>query len=92
MNDPVIKAFKEVQKISIKPSKTIQDIMNEFYGIMRKHGVKQGTQSFNSDGSKGGIAMSSPQWIICQSALIENIKFGICMFNLTGNTPKDLEV
>jgi len=44
----------DVINIQLKKSYTLNQCMQEFYKVMRKHEVKQGTPNFDKDGNEIG--------------------------------------
>jgi len=51
---------KDIFAIKVKELKTIKKCYNEFYKVMRKYGIKQGTRI------DAGVQMSNPEWVICR--------------------------
>ena len=77
----------EIIHITPDDDKTINDLWQEFYSIMRKYGIKQGTRSL--DGV--GIITSNYEWTMCVSLFIENTISYINFNSLLNEVPKDLE-
>jgi len=84
---------KEIIAISIIGNKTIKEIFDEFYTIMRKYNIKQGV--FNE--TKTSRTITNPEWTLyealffntIQSALVMNLEWGLSDETLA--IPEDLE-
>lgn len=75
---------KEIIQLKFKKSMTLSQVMNKFYSIMRKHGVKKGTKSSN-----GAVRMSNFEWSICWCLFQKQIE-SYFVFDEMLNFPKDL--
>ena len=51
--------YSEIVKISLKHDDSLETITKNFYKIMKKHGICQGTWTPN------GRLTSNPSWVIC---------------------------
>ena len=76
---------EDIIKCDITHSDSLEDIMNKFYDIMRKHGVKKGTRK----GS--GVSMNNYEWTICKELLFSRI-YSILEVGDVMYVPDDLEV
>lgn len=82
------KVAKDIIDIKIPNNDiSILNLNREFYSIMRKYGIKQGTRS--QDGN--GIICSNPEWTICHVLYENMIQSKIQIFNFLRNIPKDLQ-
>jgi hypothetical protein len=72
--------------IAIKPDndKSISDLWNEFYDVMRKYGIKQGTKSGN------GILTNNFEWTMCVNLFVASITNSITLNQMMEDTPEDL--
>lgn len=84
------KVFKEIQELceynSIE-NKTVKEIREGFFEIMRKHNIKQGVRSANGS----GIILNNPEWTVCEAILRDAIiySFGSLSFLMSG-VPEDI--
>lgn len=74
---------KEIIRLKIKNSMTLNQIINKFYRIMRKHGIKKGTKDGN------GVKMSNFEWTLCWNLFEKQIESHFMFDNLL-RCPKDL--
>lgn len=72
--------------IKFEDSDTLQDCMNKFYDIMRKHGIKEGTPS------KNGRTVARYEWTMCFELFKEMLKSYFTVRTLLNDTPEDLKV
>lgn len=66
---------------------TQKQLMQEFYKIMRKHGIKQGT--WNKGGS--GRICNNFEWTMCLTLLVDTHNGNNLLSRLFGSTPSDLK-
>lgn len=78
---------KDIINISLDSNKTISDYTNEFYNIMRKYGIKQGTK--NPFGP--GIIHDNYEWTMARSLFLDQLSLAIKLELLTNDIPEDLE-
>lgn len=80
----VSRVAEDIIKVKFKNKDTLGKVLNNFYKIMRKHGIKKGTKEGN------GVVMSNFEWTMCKelyfSMLISHFNIQSIMFNV----PKDL--
>jgi hypothetical protein len=85
----VIEFMSNVAKeiIDIKPDseKTMSDLWNEFYDIMRKYGIKQGTKT-----PQGGCLCNNSEWTMCVTLFLQCVT-GSIQLDEWFNVPEDLE-
>lgn len=86
------KISQEIVGLKFEHTNTIQECFDMFYKIMRKHGVKRGTQTFHADGSKGGINQANFEWTICKELFKSQFDSYFVWNEFLGKFPKDLEV
>lgn len=84
------KVSKDIIAIKFRPTMTIKQCNNEFYKIMRKHRIKQGTSHFNETGKKIGRTCNNPEWTMCKSLYLECLHGFLNFQDLFGGIPKDL--
>lgn len=68
---------QEIIDIKFITNKTIGILVKEFYAIMRKHGIKQGTQQYNEAGEKAGILTDNPEWTLFEQFFLERLSSNI---------------
>lgn len=72
--------------IDIKISdKTIRNILNKFYGVMRENGIKEGEWIQN------GRNVANPEWTACETLFLDTLMGKFHMALLLNNTPEDLK-
>lgn len=84
------KVSKEIIEMKFKNTDTLGQCRNKFYEIMRKNGIKKGTQTFNPDGTKGGITQNNFEWTMCEKLFEDRIISYFLWSGLLTATPKDL--
>ena len=77
---------EEIIAIQTNRDKSIDDLWQEFYTIMRKYGIKQGIK--NPEGN--GILTSNYEWTMCVSLFIDQITNHIHFDNIFDEVPEDL--
>ncbi len=75
---------EELTSIEITDDKTIKNLYEEFYAVMRKHGIKQGTKN-----ESGGITMCNAEWSVCHTHFEKKIQLHFILHHML-NCPKDL--
>ncbi len=78
--------YKDILAIKIEERTTIQKIADQFYEVMRKYGIKQGTWIENGLGR----AVANPEWSFALDALHKIIFNKVPLFFLFHNVPADL--
>ncbi len=82
------KVSKDIIAIKVTEDKTIKQLFSEFYKIMRRYGIKQGTKNPNGV----GIIHDNFEWTICSSLFSSHICKTIWFFDLfVSEAPKDLQ-
>jgi hypothetical protein len=80
------KVAKEIINIKFDSKMTINQCMKKFFDIMRKYGIKQGTEVGNS------IIQDNFDWTMCYTLFIRCLRdFIMSQFTWAGKIPKDLE-
>lgn len=72
---------KEIHAIEIKGNMTLQQIYNEFYELMKKHGIYQWKKSENGNGHTG----SSPEYVMCHCIFQKHLEMTLVWFGLGVN-------
>ncbi len=90
MKNIIVEAYKEIQSIEINSNQKLSEIMNLFYGVMRKYEIKQGTPHFNEKGEVVSHTCSTPEWVMCKSAISTKIDMFFTFEDLM-NIPDDLQ-
>lgn len=83
------KVFKEINKLcdfDTIEDKTIKEIRDGFFEIMRKHNIRQGVRSANGR----GIIMSNPEWCVCESILRDAIVSSFATLSFLSGVPDDI--
>ena len=85
---------KEIISIKVKKNKTLGKLSNEFYSIMRKHGIKQCTQRYNDNGEKAGLLGNNFEWTTFLVLFQDHVSHCLAMGMGFGDmdAPEDLEV
>lgn len=88
---PVIsEVAKDIIQFKFKRTMTLGQCQIEFYKIMRKHGIKQGTPSHNEKGEEVGRLCNNFEWSMCKEMFIKSVGGFFTFEDLLGNVPKDL--
>jgi len=81
---------KDIVGLKFKKTDTLKDCMNKFFAVMKKHGIKQGTPSFNDEGKEVGRTRDNFEWTICKQMFIKQVESFFELDMLFGNIPKEL--
>ena len=82
---------REIIKLKFKRTHTLKQCVDEFYKIMRKYSIKQGTANFNSKGEEVSRSCNNYEWTICKELFLKQITLFIDWQDLFGSyIPKDL--
>lgn len=76
---------KEIIEIKFKQEDTIQDCMDNFYQIMHKYNIKEGTATEN------GRTVANYDWTMCLQLFKDMLSSHIDIEILLGNVPEDLK-
>ena len=90
-NDKMKEIAKEILQLRFKPNDTLKSCSKKFYDIMAKHGIKQGTQSYNDKGEESGILMNNFEWTMCHE-LFKTTIMNYFMWEGILKVPKSLQV
>jgi hypothetical protein len=66
--------------------KAVRELLEQFYDIMRKHGIKWGTKD---DDSCGGISGANFEWTLCKDSFIYRVT-SLMEWEMLLNPPDDL--
>jgi hypothetical protein len=86
----LMSAFSDVHALKFDRGQTVDGIMNSFYDVMRKHGIKQSTPNFDKDGKIVSRTMSTPEWVICHNVFLKKFEFFLVMEDLM-KVPEDVQ-
>ncbi|MFA5366680.1 MAG: hypothetical protein WC333_02250 [Dehalococcoidia bacterium] len=86
----LMNAFKDVHALKFDRNQTINDILNSFYDVMRKHGIKQSTPNYDKDGKIVSRLMCTPEWVICHNTFMKKFEFFLVIEDLK-EVPKDVQ-
>lgn len=75
----------ELINMPVKPEDSLHTLRQRFYSIMRKHGVKQGTETEN-----GGRLCNNPDWQGAEDIFAARLHSELTMMALMHDVPKDL--
>ena len=78
-------AVREVQDMQIQDSDTFQDVMERFYDICRKYGIKESEQEEN-----GLIGCKTTEWTILWTFLEKQVMNYFVFEHVCGCVPEDL--
>lgn len=90
-DNPIVRAVQDCKRIKISEDDSLKSIWNKFYNIMRKHGIKEGIQSYDDNGKSKGRTICNPEWVICKDELTRAIDIQIMFMTILGNVPEDLK-
>lgn len=95
IDNPVMRDIREVSKdiisLKFKKTDTLKSCMNKFFEVMKKHGIKEGTPSFNEDGKEVGRNVANFEWTMCKTLFMQRLDdFFTIEFLLGDSTPKEL--
>lgn len=76
----------DLVNIKFKEADTLKQVMEKFYLVMRKHGIKRGTKS-----KSGGIIQDNYEWTFSKALFQERVIDYFQMANIFDKLPKDLE-
>ena len=79
------KLYKELYGIKMNHNDTIESLVNQFYDIMRKYGIKQGTWT-----GRGSRLVSNAEWNICWQVFLNNYQSSLNLACLLHEVPEDL--
>lgn len=71
--------------LKVKPTDSFATLQRQFYRIMRRHGVKQGTKT-----ATGGILCNNPDWQGAQDIFLARVASTYEWEMTCAKTPKDL--
>jgi hypothetical protein len=75
---------REIHAIKITGDTTLNMVLKEFYDVMRKHGIKEGTWSEN------GRTICNGEWIVFRETLRSRWEMAFTMQSLVNEVPEDL--
>ncbi len=78
---------KDIINIKIDCGKSFEYVNNQFYDIMRKYKIKQGTR----DKKSGGIIGDNFEWTMCRRLFLSCVQDYYSTSLLFEGVPKDLE-
>lgn len=81
---------KDIIQLKFSETDTLQQCLDKFFTVMLKHGIKEGTPTFNDDGQEVGRTMANFEWTICFQLFQSRIQSFIELHVLFGNVPKEL--
>lgn len=70
--------LKQIQGIEVRGDKTLQEHYNEFFEILREHGIYQWHLSENGNGHTG----SSAEFVMCHAVFREHLESGYMWMTL----------
>ena len=77
--------YKDVNSIKVNINDSFKDLLEKFYKVMRKHGIKQGTWTEN-----GSRLSSNGEWCMCYQVFRVRVDSEWMWFTLLNEPPKDL--
>jgi hypothetical protein len=86
----LMNAFKDVHALKFDRNQTIDSVLNSFYDVMRRHGIKQSTPHYDKDGKLVSRTMSTPEWVICHNAFMKKFDFFLVIEDLK-SVPEDVQ-
>lgn len=78
---------KEILNIEIVTNKKISEYVEEFYDIMRRYGIKQGSK----DPEEAGTIGDNFEWTMSRTLFLEHMHMEILTYMLIHPVPEDLE-
>lgn len=80
------KIGEEIIKLKIDMNKSFAENLEDFYAIMRKYEIYQGTLTGN-----GSVAMANFDWTMCLNLYISQFDYAIKFHMMMDNVPTDLQ-
>jgi len=77
--------FKDLMAIKIEENDSFSTSLNKFYGVMRKHGIKQGTWT-----KGGGRLVNNFEWSMCWESFRNHKILSLDLWLSMSTPPKDL--
>lgn len=87
MNRKMNGIAKEIITMKLTNRDTFKTIYNRFYKIMRKYGIKQGTESKNGN----SVLRNNYEWTMCWTLLKSNIDSKVTLDSIFLDVPKNLQ-
>jgi hypothetical protein len=86
MNLNMREVAKDINGIKITWTDTLDNIMNKFYGVMRKHGIYE--SEWNEDMT--ARTCNNFEWTMCRDMFFKKVTAFMEFGTLIDKTPKDL--
>ncbi len=80
------KVAEEIIGIKIK-NQGLNTLRKQFYQIMRDNGIKEGEWADNGNSR----LIANPEWTLCKTLFIDQVRGALEMVFLFNSTPEDLE-
>ncbi len=74
-------------EIKVIETKTLLEIKEIFYDLMRKYGIKQGTLNLE----KGGITCNNPEWTMARDLFERSLMMQMSIGDIMNPVPEDLK-
>jgi hypothetical protein len=82
---------KELIDVKFFANDTLQEAKEQFYQIMRKHGIKQGTPIYGKGGEIKGYEMANFEWTMARTLFLDRLVNYLTWEEVSGETiPPDL--
>lgn len=80
---------KDIIKIKIEMSDTLESCMSKFFEVMNKHQIKQGTPAFNNNNEEVGVTCNNFEWTMCTELFYRRI-IGVIEIDMLFNVPDEI--
>lgn len=83
---------EELLALQPDPRRSITDAYEGFYDLMRRYGIKRGTQCYDEAGNPTSIEMNNFAWTLCARMFASLVQDACQEIELSLTTPDDLLV
>jgi hypothetical protein len=80
------KIYMDILSIKIDSKDSFESMINKFYEVMRKHGIKHGTKT-----ESGSICVVNAAWNMCWAVYISHKMTALDIWMLLSDVPNDLK-
>ena len=77
---------KEIIGLKFKPTSTFASAEQQFYRIMRKHGIKEGMKC-----GKNCVRKANPEWVACWTLFLSSLSCYWAWRTVLQEVPRDLQ-
>ena len=81
---------QDLLHLKFEETDTLKACEDKFYALVRKHGIKQGTPSYNERGEQVGRACNNFEWSMCRMMFIKMLGEFFTFREFLSEVPEDL--